>query len=99
MPQSEAPGTPGTPTRNTVVTGATTTRHNRGVCNSPVVAAGGGRLLWVDTKGGSVTGGLAAMGGLHAPAIGVSTKPMRSALLDWFEQERKRCAGQADVAW
>jgi hypothetical protein len=42
---------------------------------------------------------LVGMGGVPTPAQGDSTKPQRSAVLDWFEAERRRLAGEPDVPW
>jgi len=42
---------------------------------------------------------IARMGGKHKAAQGVSTKPERWALLDWFERQRRECAGKADLRW
>lgn len=40
---------------------------------------------------------LSGLGGKHAAAVGTSTRPQRSALLDWFEAERRKYAGVVEV--
>lgn len=42
---------------------------------------------------------LRRFGGQYAPAIGISTRLQKTALLDWFERERQALAGQQDVPW
>ena len=48
---------------------------------------------------GQRTTSLADKGGKHKPAVGVSTKPMRSAICDWFERERQALAGTVGTPW
>ena len=47
-------------------------------------------------NGAYVIGPCVAPGGLHRRTSGDSTQPQRSALLDWFDSEAKKLAGEHD---
>jgi hypothetical protein len=82
----------------TVRSGRTTA--SRAVVRSPLFIRGrtdGGRTVARRASAPRTDGrSISDMGGAHKPAQGVSTKPERSAIQDWFEAERQRLAGQSE---
>jgi hypothetical protein len=94
MPQTQSPVTAVTPSRNGVATGTSTSSNNGGYVIAPCVAPGG---LVPSTRYKRAVSRLASMGGAHRPAQGTSTRPERSAIVDWFQREVRALAGQPET--